>query len=94
MHSALPARRDDSCYLLIKKRMRHRELEFMSESLSARMLERILITLHNALESDKSRQGDHVDHTDFDMVSNDLSQSIVGILHALDRLVSIPRSKR
>ncbi|KAI6023035.1 hypothetical protein PISMIDRAFT_595468 [Pisolithus microcarpus 441] len=48
-------------------RTRHHEMEFISESLSARLLERIYITLHNALESDNSRQGDQVDHTDFDI---------------------------
>lgn len=53
--------------LLVRKPTNRHEIEFISESLSARLLERICVTLNDAWGDDKSRRGDQVDDTDFDV---------------------------
>ncbi|KIK25112.1 hypothetical protein PISMIDRAFT_352924 [Pisolithus microcarpus 441] len=53
--------------LLVRKPTNRHEIEFISESLSARLLERICVTLNDAWGDDKSRREDQVDDTDFDV---------------------------
>lgn len=53
--------------LTMRKQTRHHEIEFISRSLSAGLLEHICVTLHNVWEYDESRRRDQADHTGFDM---------------------------
>ncbi|KAI6023005.1 hypothetical protein PISMIDRAFT_404570 [Pisolithus microcarpus 441] len=53
--------------LLIRKPRGHHAIEFLSDTLSAGLLEHICDTLDNVMDFDESRRRDHRGHTDFDM---------------------------
>ncbi|KAI6107083.1 hypothetical protein EDD16DRAFT_120798 [Pisolithus croceorrhizus] len=71
-HDALLLRYVDGEDLLIKKEARQHQLEFISESLSNRLLEFIYVSSVEGWGEDEDQLG----HTDFDMVGNALSRSI------------------
>ncbi|KAI6107088.1 hypothetical protein EDD16DRAFT_1623869 [Pisolithus croceorrhizus] len=68
VHDVLRLRRDDAQYSLIKKEAKQHDLEFISVSLSTKLLEFVYV-----LSSEKWGDGDPLGHTDFDMVRNVLS---------------------
>ncbi|KAI6167825.1 hypothetical protein EDD17DRAFT_865017 [Pisolithus thermaeus] len=62
VHDVLRLRRDDAQYSLIKKEAKQHDLEFISVSLSTKLLEFVYV-----LSSEKWGDGDPLGHTDFDM---------------------------
>lgn len=69
VHGLLSSR-DAPWHLLIRKPEKQHDAEFISESLSTRLLEHINITLHKAFVGDESMRRVQLDHSGFDMTGS------------------------